>query len=82
MHNYNTRTANTLRSDYSRIKITKRKKINPQFHNFVKKLFVYVNIDLLSKFRFKHLSKTLLLGHCFYSTQEFVDFVSVIVNSN
>nr|CAI5845818.1 unnamed protein product [Callosobruchus analis] len=81
MHNYNTRTANTLRSDYSRIEITKRNKINPQLYNLVKKYFVNVNIDLSSKFRFKRLIKSLLLDHCFYSTQGFVDFVSVNVNS-
>nr|CAI5848469.1 unnamed protein product [Callosobruchus analis] len=81
MHSYNTWTANTLRSDYSRIEITKRNKINAQLYNLVKKYFINVNIDLLSKFRFKHLIKSLLLDHCFYSTQEFVDFVSFNVNS-
>nr|CAI5819346.1 unnamed protein product [Callosobruchus analis] len=78
MHNYNTRMANSLRSDYSRIGITKSNKINSQLYNLVKKYFVNVNMDLLSKFRFKHLIKSLLLDQCFYSTQEFVDFVSVM----
>nr|CAI5820060.1 unnamed protein product [Callosobruchus analis] len=82
MHNYNTRRANTLRSDYSRIEITKRNKINPQLYNLAKKYFINVNIDLLSKFRFKHLIRSLLLDHCFYSTQEFVDFISDNGNSN
>nr|CAI5841257.1 unnamed protein product [Callosobruchus analis] len=82
MHNYNTRMTNTLKSDYSRIEITKRNKINPQLYNLVKKYFLNVNIDSLCKFKFKHLIKSLLLDHCFYTTQEFVDFVSVNVNSN
>nr|CAI5828523.1 unnamed protein product [Callosobruchus analis] len=61
MHTYNTWTANNLRSNYSLIEITRRNKIDLQLYNLVKKCFINVNIDLLSKFKCKHLIKSSLL---------------------
>ncbi|VEN43253.1 unnamed protein product [Callosobruchus maculatus] len=82
MHSYNTQTANTLISDYSRTETSKRNKIDAVLYNLVRKYFMNVNMDILNKFKCKKLIKSLPSDHCFYSTQEFVDFISVNVNSS
>lgn len=73
---YNTRNAGNLMQTFSRIGLSKKNTLDVGLYNKFTNFFKGKDIKNMNLYSFKTFAKSFLVSHCFYSIDDFVDYLS------